>query len=390
MREFNFIESLIGESFSNQENVLVKYDNDSLTKRNLLYQYDETKDKSEADGFNIIDPDKPLDEQGQGTGQGALILKAYEEVCDTCNSDICSLEEFPTSSFNPSSSWQSPDTEGLSNKSNIGEFDPIMKGRLIIKNPCSKIFVDIVNKECFWKTNVNTDGCNPADEDKGGNQPQYRLCGDEKICDLLEDGTMEFAFTFDGNSDDLCQRYTLSPAVNSFTLGKCGQAWDCNADHTNRGFNFSLGGKRAYSVSLWFRDSNQSGDRKLMVNENGYRNASVSVRFTGTNYHAHCSDSTRTWEDTTFDISQWLDGEWHHLVQVIYNDKMYLWIDRVMVKEYQMTVYGGWDAGGYLRFATGRNPGYEFLGAMQLVRFINKACNQEDVNKLYYEAIDEL
>ena len=201
---------------------------------------------------------------------------------------------------------------------------------------------------------------------------------------------MEFAFTFDGNSDDLCGRYVMTDPPRRFTLGKCGQAWDLTNDITSAGFNFNMNGRRAYSLSVWFNDSVQTGTRRIITNETGYYTGSLVVGFKDTKYYAHCSDASRTWEDTTFDISQWLDGEWHHLVQVIHNDKMYLWIDRVMVKEYQMTVYGGWNARGFMRFGGNNTIGYYYRGLMQLVRFINKACNQEDVNKLYYEAIDEL
>jgi len=408
MRKFGLIKDLLYKTYDDYESVYVYYKDEEYKITDLIYQYNPTISKSEADGFRKIDPTVSMSNQGNGSGSGVLVLDTYNEICnDDCETNLCFLEKrsdilIPDTSISISSSWSKPNTLGLADRPNIGSFDPLMKGRLIIKNPCSQLFTDIVNKECFWQTNVNTDGCNSnqANSDEGGsNKPNYKTCQDEHVCDILGDGSIAFAimFTERGNNNDLCNNVQTRGGYPdyAFERGKCGFCVNvANYSISSAvAFDLKLNWQQEYALSFWFSDIQRDGrESVILTNYNQYRLGSFFAGIKDNKWWLKVSDGTSsgTFEEYSIDISQYLDGEWHHAIIQANRGRWDLYIDRNLVGTYNTNVQPGWDSTSNGEWLFGGSRSNPYIGKQFGFRFFFKDLTQEDRNKLYYEMQNEV
>ena len=113
------------------------------------------------------------------------------------------------------------------------------------------------------------------------------------------------------------------------------------------GSSFTMPADSTYTISIWIKKNGApSGNQGLIgdMNSSGHvlsGRATIGVRSTGYIYVSMGDGSAYWYDDTSYDLSAYLDNAWHHIALTIDGTALKLYVDGVLKYTYTSTVSAG-------------------------------------------------
>lgn len=143
-----------------------------------------------------------------------------------------------------------------------------------------------------------------------------------------------------------------------------------------------------YTYSLWAKTTDTT-DSYMFSDEHGqslgkYSRGSIGY-LSGGSLILQLGDGVSNWFDISYNISTWLDGDYHHWALVFDAFSIKLYIDGVLRKSYTSTVSAGTLGSTDYWFGRGSSSAHSFSGDLSNARIYSDAKNQTQIDELFAE-----
>ena len=198
-------------------------------------------------------------------------------------------------------------------------------------------------------------------------------------------------YQLDGDANDLTGNYNGTASNVTYSTGKFGQAGVFNGSSSYIDINYRLAANPSYSMSCWFNTSSTS---QMAIYSDVDSNADshtarIALRLMSSgNFGLLMGDGSSSWYNESTSSSSYLDGNWHHIVQVVNGTSIKLYVDgnTTPIADLTSTVSAGTVGERSIIFGRlGHFNGQYFNGTIDQVRIYNKAISAADVTTLYNE-----
>jgi hypothetical protein len=225
----------------------------------------------------------------------------------------------------------------------------------------------------------------------GGTQSYSGCTGLVSSTDPFGDGSLIAKYELDGDATDTAGNYDGTASNVAYADGKFGQAGVFNGSTSYITTNL-MPPLSSQSISAWFKTSTTGTNMAIIgaISSVGNQHkTSGDIVFTSTGkLFATLGNNTNAWYDnTSLDISSYLDGNWHMITNVLEGTSFKVYMDGTLIYTYTMSIAVGFASGiSYKIGRWGDYNGYYFNGNIDQVEIYNRALTSDEVYQLYTQS----